>query len=705
MKKVKSYKSFLTETYSSGDVDKVHSLVKSFLEKKTGFTFIFLGGVEEYKNSMQHGFGVRAIYDGTKSIRINWTSPSVNSSRVDSVDLWNGTSHDPSLHVKCNGKSLAQVLPALADIIKNPSTGTFVTESEESLNETHRFAVTVSDSNHTMVTKRDVKVQKFINVQDTDKESAMARAKKHYKAKGYKVHDIEYVSEGDVAMHVGSGTKASSMTYSSKKLGRAPIKSAKEVSLDSGSVKGGRVTFPKGTEFTQLPGGVFGKHPDVKETHSGFGHMIRRSPENLDALHASLKESEEAINEARSSNADELAGQLAKVLNTGKEVYARQLQNDFGTTAAPRMFQDVLRVYGHKFQNTGSDARPKWTLLKKESIGAQEILAATKKSGDTIEVVPGGKGETYEPSAEAKDLENNVERVTYEEQLKDLSGLITLVVRGASNALFLAGKGGLGKSFTVEKVLAEHGLQDGHGYYKNTGTASPVAIYQLLYDNKHNIIVFDDCDSAMQDMEARNMIKAATDTRPDRKIAYNKKSSWIIPGLDESVNEEVPPGMEDVVNALKKKYPDNDKKVYSIAWSMHNKKKLDERGEDDEVEEVGGASGMYPRSFHFFGRIIFISNLPLNKLDPDGALRTRALVINIDPTKEEILAHMEKIVDHIPIRGGNLTHEERVEVVDSLKSGGGRQEGLSIRKLVRALEIRAALGSDGNWQRISQLYG
>jgi hypothetical protein len=46
--------------------------------------------------------------------------------------------------------------------------------------------------------------------------------------------------------------------------------------------------FPKGTLFTQLPGGIFAKHPGVPETHHGYGHLIRRSEDNIHAIHNAL---------------------------------------------------------------------------------------------------------------------------------------------------------------------------------------------------------------------------------------------------------------------------------------------------------------------------------------------------------------------------------------------------------------------------------
>jgi hypothetical protein len=41
----------------------------------------------------------------------------------------------------------------------------------------------------------------------------------------------------------------------------------------------------------------------------------------------------------------------------------------------------------------------------------------------------------------------------------------------------------------------------------------------------------------------------------------------------ESINEKAPPGMEDTVLALKKKFPDDKSAPYAIAWGRYNKKK------------------------------------------------------------------------------------------------------------------------------------
>lgn len=285
-------------------------------------------------------------------------------------------------------------------------------------------------------------------------------------------------------------------------------------------------------------------------------------------------------------------------------------------------------------------------------------------SGELI-VSKGGKGEEYE-------VEIPEDRVSFSESIEHLEGLTTGLIKGSFNALFVAGRGGTGKTQTVEDTLEEHGLTDGSGFFKITGSASPIGMYTALYKNRTGIILFDDCDGALESQDGRNIIKAATDTKKVRKIAWSKKSS----------------GMYD---------PDDGPK----------KGKGSARADDEEDPEDGGdedvdiSGDQIPKHFEFTGRIIFISNLPLNKLDPDGALRTRAFIISIDPTAEEIFERMGEIVNDIKIEGGSLSAKERQNVLAVVKTSKNAKSA-SLRTLVRALGL-AASGAP-NWEKLVQLY-
>ena len=317
----------------------------------------------------------------------------------------------------------------------------------------------------------------------------------------------------------------------------------------------------------------------------------------------------------------------------------------------PAIIQKVGRQYVWK----GSKKDEKKLLTQKSN-----ILTAIGATSGTIR--GGSAKETYAHNSQLDELEADKERLTFEKQLEDLENLIKMTASGASNALFIAGRGGVGKTHTVEKVLSSIGLSDGNGYFKNTGTASAAGIYSLLFKYQNDIVLFDDSDDALKDQEARNMFKAATDTKKVRKLVWNKMGKNVV--------------------------------------------------EPDEYEDPQELidDGKIPRFFEFTGKIIFISNLKMDKLDPDGAIRTRAFMIEIDPTDAEIYDFMEAIVDKIQLDGDlKLDSATRKKTVDLLRKGKSKQTA-NLRKLSRALNMQAGSLksgvniSDGDLTRMIETY-
>jgi hypothetical protein len=296
---------------------------------------------------------------------------------------------------------------------------------------------------------------------------------------------------------------------------------------------------------------------------------------------------------------------------------------------------------------------------KRIGLAKGQKLGQGSSSGDGELVVSrGGRGEEYdEPELERIEQDD---RVSFSESLEHLEGLCTGLINGAFNALFVAGRGGTGKTQTIEDTLSEHGLSDGSGYFKITGSASPIGIYTALYKNRDGIVLFDDCDGALDSQDGRNIIKAATDTKKKRKIAWGKKSS-----------------------------------------NLYDPDSRPDAGDDSEDGDDGFDDDKIPSWFEFTGRVIFISNLPINKLDPDGALRTRAFLISIDPTPEEIFGRMEEILNDIKLEAGSLSAKERQKVLDVVKTSK-RAKDASLRTLVRALNL-ASSGAP-NWEKLVQLY-
>jgi hypothetical protein len=212
-----------------------------------------------------------------------------------------------------------------------------------------------------------------------------------------------------------------------------------------------------------------------------------------------------------------------------------------------------------------------------------------------------------------------------------------------------------GKTQNVEDELHAAGKTDGDGYAKITGTASTAGIYRILFQHRKEILLFDDSDGAFLDQDSRNLFKAASDTKKVRKISWQKGG---------------------------KSYVDPD----DYDW--------DNEGDQDEL----------PRSFEFTGKIIGISNLQLNKLDPDGALRTRGYIINVDPTNEEIYNFLVKICMKIPLDvDWKLDQKEREEIIEILRKRKIPEKTANIRSFVRSLNTRAGVekagGSRAEWEK------
>lgn len=284
-----------------------------------------------------------------------------------------------------------------------------------------------------------------------------------------------------------------------------------------------------------------------------------------------------------------------------------------------------------------------------KTINPSAVLTAVSGGDDTVAFTTstGAREEKVVDGASDKDLD----RLTFEEQLESLKTGVKLLISGATNGLMISGVGGVGKTQTVEDVLAAAGKTDGDGYFKISGSATPAGIYRILFKHRKDVLLFDDADDAFLSIESRNLFKAAMDTKKIRKISWQKGG---------------------------KNYIDAD----DYDWDS----------EDDDMETL-------PRSFEFTGKIIVISNLQPDKIDPDGALRTRTYIVNISPTKEELVEFMRKIAPLIKLDVDyTLGKAEREEVVDIIANKKG---SVNLRTLVRGLNTRAGIevqgGSKSEW--------
>ena len=135
-------------------------------------------------------------------------------------------------------------------------------------------------------------------------------------------------------------------------------------------------------------------------------------------------------------------------------------------------------------------------------------------------------GEAAEPETDEQIIDRLRERF---EILEDMTyAACDGVVRG----MVVTGPPGVGKSFGVEKVLKEAGImkklsQDSlRRFGVEKGAATPIGLYQLLYDYSASgsVLVLDDCDSVLYDELSLNLLKAALDSSPKRTLSWRSES-------------------------------------------------------------------------------------------------------------------------------------------------------------------------------------
>jgi hypothetical protein len=204
-----------------------------------------------------------------------------------------------------------------------------------------------------------------------------------------------------------------------------------------------------------------------------------------------------------------------------------------------------------------------------------------------------------------------------------------MVVNNTTPSLIVTGEGGLGKTHSVTSTIQDNSLED-KDYLFIKGYSTARGLYNTLYDNNGKLIIFDDCDSVLDDRVAINILKSALDSYETR----------------------------------------------TITWSARMNK-----------------ADVYPQSFNFTGRIIFISNKDKAKID--GAILSRSLTVDLSMTPDEKIERMEYILPNI------LPDYELAVKKDALKflSENKESDNLNLRTLIMVSKIRHSYKN--TWQDLS----
>ena len=236
--------------------------------------------------------------------------------------------------------------------------------------------------------------------------------------------------------------------------------------------------------------------------------------------------------------------------------------------------------------------------------------------------------------------------------MEDIYQISRKVAAGAFNSLFISGRAGTGKTYNVERAMKDEGLVEEDDFMLISGAVSVIMMYKKMYQYRDKTLIFDDCDAVFRDENGRNMLKAALDTKKVRKISYLKRSSLVF-----------------------------DPKDFE----------LDPQGEYEAIE-----NGLVPAYFEFSGRVIFISNLDKDKADPDGAIRSRSILVDVNPDDATLMERMRKLLPHLEPKDMPLNEKE--EIYEFMKAA----DDVSMRTFVKAAGFKMAGLS--NWKRMAQRY-
>jgi hypothetical protein len=258
-----------------------------------------------------------------------------------------------------------------------------------------------------------------------------------------------------------------------------------------------------------------------------------------------------------------------------------------------------------------------------------------------------------EPTAVKANEETLADKVKFlDETLTDIYDISRKVAAGAFNSLMISGRAGTGKTFSVEKALKDEGLVEDDDYIIVSGAVSTIMMFKKMFQYRNKVLVFDDCDAVFRDENGRNILKAALDTKKVRRISYLKKSGLVF-----------------------------DPKDFE----------MDPEGEFNMIE-----NGMVPAYFDFAGRVIFISNLAKDKADPDGAIRSRSILIDVNPDDVTLMERIKTLLPYLEPK--DMPMKDKEEIYEFMK----KANDVSMRTFVKAAGFKVA--GLPNWERMSKRY-
>jgi len=220
------------------------------------------------------------------------------------------------------------------------------------------------------------------------------------------------------------------------------------------------------------------------------------------------------------------------------------------------------------------------------------------------------------------------------ERFQFVDKIVKMVAKRATPSCIISGSGGMGKTYTVLKALREAGMKDvtdlasfevGMGLPKDSfrvlkGYTTAKGLFRTLQECNNMTLVLDDFDSALKDPVSLNLLKAALDGYSKRYITWNSEMR------------------------------------------------------DEDLD----------RTFEFKGTIIFITNIPSEKLDQ--AVRSRCMTVDVSMSQEEMVERMSVIVESDEFLPEISINYKR-EAVNFIRENLADVVNLSLRSVIQVVKI------------------
>lgn len=245
-----------------------------------------------------------------------------------------------------------------------------------------------------------------------------------------------------------------------------------------------------------------------------------------------------------------------------------------------------------------------------------------------------------------------IERIA--ERFDILEEMASATKNGDIRGMIVVGPPGVGKSYGVQKRLAEETLFDSISGIRKVevvkGAMTALGLYMKLYEysSEGSVLVFDDCDTVLMDELSLNILKAALDSSKLRVIHWNADSR--------------------------------------------------------ALQNTGT-----PNKFEFKGAVIFITNINFDTIrskklkDHLGALQSRCHYVDLSlNTERDCFLRIKQIAATGDLFDGyEFTAEDQEELLGFMYENRKRLREISLRMAIKMADLRKSVPT--KWKRVAEI--